>query len=213
MCSENLLQLFAFILSLRACAQRHLNESFLMLFHVWLYTGPLSEHVYILIRKLFFLRRCIMNENTISGQVLRSILATTTAPSLVQQCHFLEQLLGTNCTDMILSDPKSVPSNHAICDQLINLDIVRSKQIASEHASLRYFSSVCQSVSWISIWDAALEHGSKGFVIPKHCYMPFPNLYSVTADPLSNLVGCTCCIARNVIYSYRTLLHFSRYLC
>ena len=62
----------------------------------------------ILLRKLFFLRRCIMNENTISGQVLRSILAKTTAPSLVQQCHFLEQLLGTNRTDKILSAPQYV---------------------------------------------------------------------------------------------------------
>ena len=86
-----------------------------------------------------------MND-TISGQVLSSILVTGTGPSLVQQCHFLEQSLGTSYTDMILPDSESV-SNRTIRDQLIKLDIARSKQMASEHASLRFFSSVCQNGS------------------------------------------------------------------
>ena len=83
-----------------------------------------SVRTCILLRKLFFLHRCIMND-TISGQVLRSILVTGTGPSLVQQCHFLEQSLGTSYIyrlDMILSDPEFVPSNHNT-DQLIKLDI------------------------------------------------------------------------------------------
>ena len=102
-----------------------------------------------------------MND-TISGQVLSSIQVTGTGPSLVQQCHFLEQSLGTSYTDMILSDSESVPSNRTIRDQLIKLDIARCTQMASERASLRFFSSVCQKGSWMAIWDAVLEHGSKG---------------------------------------------------
>ena len=85
-----------------------------------------------------------MND-TISGQVFSSILVTGTGPSLVQQWHFLELSLGTRYTDMILSDSDTVPSNCTIRDQLIRLDIAQSKQMASEHASLRFFSSVCEN--------------------------------------------------------------------
>ena len=53
---------------------------------------------------------------------------------------------------------------------------------------------------------AALMHAEgelyiavRELAIPKHCYVPFLNLYLVIADaPLSNSIGCNCCIVENV---------------
>ena len=99
---------------------------------------------------------------------------------------------------MILSDSESVPSNRTICDQLIKLDIARSKQMASEHASLRFFSSVCQNGSWMAIWDAALEHGSKGTRYTQALLRALSQPVFGDRSPLSNSIGCNCCIAENV---------------
>ena len=117
----------------------------------------------------------------------------------MQQYCFLEQSLGTSYTDMILSDSESVPSNRTICDQLIKLDIARSKQMASEHASLSFFSSVCQNGSWMAIWDAALEHGSKGTRYTQALLRALSQpVFGDRRCPLSNSIGCNCCIAENV---------------
>ena len=67
-----------------------------------------------------------------------------------------------------------------------------------QKVALRFFSSVCQNGSWMAIWDAALEHAVRELAIPRHCYVPFPNLYLVIADTLSISIGCNCCIAENV---------------
>ena len=100
---------------------------------------------------------------------------------------------------MIVSDSESVPSNRTIRDQLIKVDIARSKQMASEYASLRFFSSVCQNGSWMAIWDAALEHGSKGncYTQALLCALSQP-VFGDRRCPLSNSIGCNCCIAENV---------------
>ena len=41
-------------------------------------------------------------------------------------------------------------------------DIILCKSAASEHASLRHFNHICQSGSWMALWDSALEYGTQG---------------------------------------------------
>ena len=59
--------------------------------------------------------------------------------------------------------------------------------------------NVCQNGSWMAIWDAALEHGSKGTRYTQALLRALSQpVFCDRRCPLSNSIGCNCCIAENV---------------
>ncbi len=95
----------------------------------------------ILIRKFVFSRMC-----TISGSVFRSLVATGSTPTLIEQCRFLEAPLGTNITEEILKNPESLPSNRAIRDNLVKADIEACKD-AANRTRLSEYCTKCTSMN------------------------------------------------------------------
>ena len=123
-----------------------------------------SVQTRILIRKLCFLRKCIQSV-AISGEVLRSMISCGSVPTLVDQCKFLEQPLGTNYTDQIMAGTESdstLPTNREIREKLMKMDMTLCKRIAAEHESLKHFNFICESSSWMALWDTALDHSERG---------------------------------------------------
>ena len=81
---------------------------------------------------------------------------------LWQQCHMLEShfTLKKFLVDMFLNDPDFITKS--LYTTVINQerDLLISKAIAHPSTSLIYF--VSKQSSWLKIWSAALDHGSKG---------------------------------------------------
>ncbi len=93
-----------------------------------------------------------MCSGSVSGQVFRSLVATGSTPTLIEQCRLLEAPLGTNITEDILKNPESLPyNNSAIRDNLVKADIEACKDATANHPSLSHFNKV---LSWMALWDS-----------------------------------------------------------
>ena len=88
----------------------------------------------------------------------------TVHPLSLNNVYFWNYLWEPTIQKKIVSCTASepTPSNNEIKERLIKEDIVRCRSAALEHASLCYFNHICQNSSWMVLWDAALENGTKG---------------------------------------------------
>ena len=119
-----------------------------------------SVQTRILSRKLCFLRKCVESV-AISGEVLRSIVLSGSTPSLIEQCLFVHLPLGTNYTEKIVSCAASelTPSN-----KKLERDSLKKTSLIAEVLpwSMHLYAISIVSVKITALWDAALEHGTKG---------------------------------------------------
>ena len=56
----------------------------------------------------------------------------------------------------------TLPTNREIREKLTRMDMTLCKSIAAEHESLKHFNLICESSSWMALWDTALDHGERG---------------------------------------------------
>ena len=119
----------------------------------------------ILIRKLKFLARVLVNDDNISSRVFRTLASDDVYEiSLVQQCRFLESFFGTNFLQLCLHNPPDALSIvHDAKQDILASDWEGTLAESKSHPSLSLVSATANiASSWNSIWDEALELGVRG---------------------------------------------------
>ena len=87
------------------------------------------------------------------------------------------------------------PSNKEIKERLIKEDTAHCRTAALEHASLRHFNHICQNRCWMALWEAALEHGTKGTSQTLALLRAFSQpIFGDLRCPLQHLEGKENCI-------------------
>ena len=116
----------------------------------------------ILCNKLSFLFRvCNGESSSLSTQVFRSsAVSDVTSMSIVKQCYLLDSILGTQCTNEVLNNPKL--SLRDLKKRVLEADRLKTIEKSGNHPSLTYVLRVAKENMWIKFWDVALDHGYDG---------------------------------------------------
>ena len=114
-----------------------------------------SMRARVLIRKLNFLRRLVgEREEKLSSQIFAERDVSELA--IVEQCRYLEAFYGTNCTGDILTSAESWGK------KILSADKDFRAKCCNNHQSLKHLSTIHSEISWLKIWDTALDHGVRG---------------------------------------------------
>ena len=112
-------------------------------------------------KKLNYLRRLVnKGDDKLSSQIFH--LFASKDISIVEQCRYLEAVYDTDFTSEILSSStvtwKCMKKRILTADKM--LDLVQSRK----HESLKHLSTLYSELSWLKIWDMALDYGIRGSV-------------------------------------------------
>ena len=120
-----------------------------------------SVRTRILIRKLSYLRKLVKNDDEkLSTQIFRAFAVFDISQlTLVQQCRYLEESYNTNVTNEILACPRS---SRDIKRRVLASDKSLRLEQCHQHQLLKHLSTLDPEISWLKIWDNALDHGMRG---------------------------------------------------
>ena len=119
----------------------------------------------VLIRKLTFLAKLLERDDVFSSRVFRTLASTNVYEiSLIQQCHVLEQQIGTGFLQLCLQNPTNASSIvHEAKSEILAKDWNCTFQDSKFHHLLAIVSATdVIASSWNRIWDEALEFGVRG---------------------------------------------------
>ena len=113
------------------------------------------------IQKLNYLRRLVnKGDDKISSQIFHLFASKDISQlTIVEQCRYLEAVYETDFTSEILSSTvtwKCMKKRILTADKM--LDLVQSRK----HESLKHLSTLYSELSWLEIWDMALDYGIRG---------------------------------------------------
>ena len=80
--------------------------------------------------------------------------------SVNKQCKFLDEVLGTNFTEELLSNPHL--SLKDLKRRIISADYLKNLKAAEDHPSQKYVAQIEEMNVWLKLWDMALDHGTEG---------------------------------------------------
>ena len=106
----------------------------------------------------------------------------------MQQCHFLEQHIGTNYLQLCLKDPSNARSivREAKKD-ILSKDWFSTLRDSKTHSSLAVVSATDEvASSWYRVWDEALEYGVRGTRLMQ-------GLFSALSRPTFGNKSCPLC--------------------
>ena len=119
-----------------------------------------SLHATCTIRKLRFLHRVMVNEESICHRTFAAMVDDVEALSLVKECRELEERYKSSFTSQILK----------IKEPADGLDVIRKakEHITREDRALLlnkvsnypFLHQIAVSIGWKKLWDHALDHGS-----------------------------------------------------
>ena len=100
-----------------------------------------------------------MHESSpISTQVFRTLAASNVMSiSIVKQCQFLDQVLGTEFTMEFLDNTQLSLKN--LKNRILKADHLKTLKAAEGQ---RYAVAVANNNAWLKLWDTALDYGSDG---------------------------------------------------
>ena len=115
----------------------------------------------MLITKHNFLRRLVgEREKKLSSQIFHIFAERDVSElAIVEQCRYLEACYGTNCTGDIST---SAESWGIIKKKILSADKDFRAKCCNNHQSLKHLSTIHSEISWLKIWDTALDHGVRG---------------------------------------------------
>ena len=120
----------------------------------------------ILLRKLLFLSKLLTKDSSshVSSRILSAgIITDPLNVSIIQQCKMLESRLqiSESLVDKCLEDPDTADCTTRICRNII-LDHDRQLLFdkAKHHPEASIISQISNSISWLNIWDRALDYVS-----------------------------------------------------
>ena len=143
----------------------------------------------ILCRKLTFLAKLLEEDDCLSSHVFRTLASEDVYEiSIVQQCHFLEQHIGTNYLQLCLKDP---PNARSIVREakkyILSKDWISTLRDSKTHSSLAVVSATDEvASSWNRVWDEALEYGVRGTRLMQ-------GLFSALSRPTFGNKSCPHC--------------------
>ena len=113
------------------------------------------------IQKLNYLRRLVnKGDDKLSSQIFHLYASKDISQlTIVEQCRYLEAVYDTDFTSEILSSTvtwKCMKKRILVADKM--LDLVQSRK----HESLKHLSTLYSELSWLKIWDMALDYGLRG---------------------------------------------------
>jgi hypothetical protein len=119
----------------------------------------------IFVRKLSLLHKICTNHDSIGHRFYLSITATSSQPlQLIESCKSLESRF--NCTGLtsqvISSDFSDFGSFTAMKKHVMDQDHSKTIAEASAHGSTSVAARIASEVSWLRLWDLALDHGQQG---------------------------------------------------
>ena len=145
-----------------------------------------SMQARILCIKLSYLHKTVSGVNNINSRVFRTLAASEVESLLlVRQCRFLESLLGTKYTSLIIQSP-DVTSIMIIKNEILDLDARSLFEDAASCPSLLHVRAIAvhPEGSWLKVWDIALDRGAWGTshslaLLRLFCLKPHSNLCPV----------------------------------
>ena len=112
----------------------------------------------ILISKLSLLVKLREGEDSIGSQIFSSVPQGSL--SLVQECRQLEERLSCKgCTNSLLNSQSSLKEKKK---DILRTDWDSCIMKASDHCSTTIAAQIARNVSWVKLWDMALDHGPRG---------------------------------------------------
>ena len=112
----------------------------------------------MLIRKLNYLRKLVgEGEERLSSQIFLAFASRDVSQlTIIEQCRYLETVYETNFTGEVLSSADVWRNIHK---KILTVD----KHLRADSAStLKHLSAIHSEVSWLRIWDVALDYGTWG---------------------------------------------------
>ena len=115
----------------------------------------------VLIRKLNYLRKLVgEREEKLSYQIFHIFAGIDVSGLIiVKQCRYLESVYDTDFTGEILTSPVSW---RQMQERILSADKELRLEDSNIHQSLKHLSTIHSELSWLKIWDMALDHGVQG---------------------------------------------------
>ena len=112
----------------------------------------------ILISKLSLLTKLSEGEGSIGSQIFSSL--PQGCLRLMQECRHLEEKLSyRGCTDSLLNSQSSLREKKR---EILQTDWDSCITEASDHCSTAIAAQIAVNVSWVRLWDMALDYGPRG---------------------------------------------------
>ena len=120
-----------------------------------------SMRARVLIRKLNYLRKLVgEGEERLSSQIFLAFGSRDVSQlTIIEQCRYLETVYETNFTGEVLTSADVWRNIHK---KILTVDKHLRADSASTHQSLKHLSAIHSEVSWLRIWDVALDYGTRG---------------------------------------------------
>ena len=123
------------------------------------------ERLRVLISKLSLLSKLSERGDSI-GQIFSGLPQESL--KLVRECRYLEEKLSCQgCTDALLS---SQSSRREMKREILQTDWDVCITEANNHSSTTIAARIATNVSWLKLWDMALDHGPHGTVCLQALY-------------------------------------------
>ena len=120
----------------------------------------------VLISKLSLLSKLSERGDSLGGQIFSSLPQESL--KLVRECRYLEEKLSCQgCTDALLS---SQSSRREMKREILQTDWGVCITEANNHSSTTIAARIATSVSWLKLWDMAMDHGPHGTVCLQALY-------------------------------------------
>ena len=99
-------------------------------------------------------------EAKLSTEILHAFASKDVSQlTITEQCRYLETVYETNFTGEVLT---SADSWGRIQKKILTTDKELRANFAKTHQSLKHLSSIHSELSWLKIWETALDYGVKG---------------------------------------------------
>ena len=100
------------------------------------------------------------DSNSLSTQAFSSLAASDVmSMSIVKQCQFLDQVLGTEFTSEMLCNPRL--STVDLKKRSIEADHQNIIDTTENHPSQRFIARIARNNLWMKFWDITLDFGSR----------------------------------------------------
>ena len=155
----------------------------------------------VFIQKLNLLFKVTSGEESIGCHVFSSIAANDLQSlRLIQECRSLEDKLDCcGATDAVLHSKASLKE---LKKNILKVDWDTCVSTASQHSSTALAAKVSSSVSWLKLWDMALDHGPCGTAALQALYR------TLTKPRFGQSICSTCSIELDESYfEHYTLCH------
>ena len=155
----------------------------------------------IIILKLSLLLKISSDGGSIGSRIYSSLTATDSQLlRILQECKSLEDKLGClGATNTVLNAEASMKE---VKRRILKIDWDACLSTASQHDSTAVAAKISSSVSWMKLWDRALDHGPRGTAA-------LQVLYRVLTRPRFGQNVCSICDTQPVetYFEHYTICH------